>query len=95
MSNLEPKFPLGQTVATPGALAALAESGQEPSEFLRRHECGDWGSTLDPQDVTENEFSLTNGLRLMSEYVTSKGVHLWCITEADRSSTCLLLPEEY
>src|SRR4029078_11448530 len=57
------KFPLGQLVATPGAAAALARNSQEPSEFLRRHWRADWGE-VDADDAKENEFSLTNELRL-------------------------------
>ena len=38
-----PKFPLGQMVATPGALQALAEAGEEPLTYLSRHISGDWG----------------------------------------------------
>jgi len=85
---------LGQIVATPGALAAFGESGEQPGEFLRRHACGDWGD-LSEEDRKENEFSLVNGFRLLSSYTLSSGTRIWVITEADRSSTTLLLPEEY
>ncbi len=87
-------FPLGQVVATPAALCAIEKSGQQPGEFLGRHVSGDWGD-LDKHDVEENEFSLQHGLRLLSAYQTSAGEKLWVITEVDRSSTCILLPEEY
>ena len=43
MNRLLPKFPLGRIVATPGALQALEEANQNPFEFLRRHQAGDWG----------------------------------------------------
>jgi hypothetical protein len=89
-----PRFPLGQLVATPGALAALVASGQAPAEFLARHQAGDWGD-LCPEDRRANEQALRQGARLLSAYHTAKGVKLWIITEADRSSTCILLPEEY
>ena len=87
-------FPLGQTVATPGALQALEDSGQSPLEFLRRHQSGDWGE-VDREDAAENELSLCEGFRLLSAYSTNKGVKIWVITEADRSATTILLPEEY
>ena len=90
----QPLFPLGQVVATPGALAALQEAGQEPIEFLIRHVTGDWGE-LDAEDIQENEFSLKNDLRLLSAYRTAKDEKLWVITEWDRSVTTLLLPSEY
>ena len=86
-------FPLGQTVATPGALQLLEASGTSPLCLLNRHQRGDWGE-LDPEDVRENETSLRAGFRLLSAY-TVAGQKLWVITEADRSATTILLPEEY
>jgi hypothetical protein len=90
----QPLFPLGQVVATPGALEALAEAGQLPQEFLHRHVTGDWG-TLPPEDVHANEEALTSGARLFSSYTTRLGVKIWVISEWDRSATTLLLPSEY
>ncbi len=87
-------FPLGQIVATPGALAALKRAKQPPTCFLARHAIGDWGE-LEPTDVAENKYSLIHGFRLLSSYQTDAGEKLWIITEADRSATTLLLPEEY
>ena len=87
-------FPLGRIVATPGALQALEAAGQQPAKFLDRHASGDWGE-LDDEDKRENEFSVHNGLRILSAYTTSGGDKLWIITEADRSATTILLPEEY
>jgi len=89
-----PLFSLGQCVATPGALAVLAEAGQTPADFLNRHVRGDWG-TIDPADKGLNEQAIRDGARIFSVYVTAKGVKLWVITEADRASTCILLPDEY
>ena len=93
-SGNRPLFPLGQVVATPGALAALEDADQEPVEFLQRHITGDWGQ-LDEHDRNENELALKQGLRLLSAYQTNKGVRLWVITEWDRSVTTILLPQEY
>lgn len=90
-----PKFELGQIVATPGALQAIRSSGQTPSQFLRRHVNGDWGEHLDGHDYKQNQIALREGGRLLSAYQTRAGEDLWVITEADRSSTCLLLPSEY
>ena len=90
----KPLFPLGQIVATPGALAALEKSGQTPAEFLARHTKGEWGE-LSEEDRKENQFSLQRGFRLLSSYRTHAGDRLWIITESDRSVTTLLLPEEY
>lgn len=88
------KFPLGQVVATPGALAALERAGQLPLEFVARHANGDWGEVSDA-DRQENELSLAHGFRLWSVYTTRLGERLWVITEADRSATTFLLPDEY
>ncbi|MEN6494663.1 MAG: hypothetical protein ABFD16_10260 [Thermoguttaceae bacterium] len=93
------KFPLGQILATPGALRALQESGQSPQFFLARHVRGDWGE-LGDEDKTRNDQALVDGSRLLSAYRTLKGVKLWIITEAadddgHRSATTCLLPEEY
>jgi hypothetical protein len=61
---------------------------------LARHAIGDWGE-LELADVAENEYSPIHGFRLLSSYETDAGERLWIITEADRSATTLLLPEEY
>jgi hypothetical protein len=88
-------FPLGQLVATPGALALLAGAGEDPAVLLARHVSGDWGE-VPPEDARENEHSLREGFRIVSSYpVGGGGARVWLITEADRSLTCILLPEEY
>src|SRR5258708_29181286 len=90
------RFALGQTYITPGAEEALQIAGQTAIEFLRRHMSCDWGSELSEDDVRENELSLQKGFRLLSAYRTGKGRQLiWIITEADRSATTILLPDEY
>jgi len=93
------KFPFGQLLATPGALAALEEAGQNPTEFLARHSQGDWGQ-LCQEDRQLNDAALVDGSRILSAYQTSKGTKLWIITEAAddegrRAATTILLPEEY
>jgi hypothetical protein len=87
-------FPLGQIVATPGAIAALEKAGQQPQEFLSRHVCGQWGDLCE-EDRRENQFSLERGFRILSSYRTNAGEKIWLITESDRSVTTILLPEEY
>jgi hypothetical protein len=87
-------FPLGQVVGTPGALEALARSGQSPADFLDRHAAGDWGE-VDAGDRQANEDALVNDERLLSAYRTKLGERIWIITEWDRSVTTLLRPEEY
>jgi hypothetical protein len=92
--RIGPKFPLGRIVATPAALKALEDSGQTPDFFLDRHVQGNWGE-VDDGDKRLNGDALVNGDRLLSAYRTLRNVRIWVITEADRSSTCILLPEEY
>lgn len=94
VTERKPLFSLGQVVATPGALDALTRSGQSPLEFLTRHVRGDWGIVCE-EDAEANEQSLKDGSRILSAYRTSLNEKLWVITEADRSSSVLLLPEEY
>ncbi len=91
---IKPKFPLGQVLATPGALDALEDSGQTINDFLDRHVQGDWGE-LCQEDWRANETALEQGCRLLSAYTTTNGEKLWLITEWDRSATTLLLPSEY
>lgn len=94
VNDKQPLFSLGQIVATPGALEAIAAAKQTPDEFIRRHHIGDWGDLVE-EDIRENEFSLKNNLRLHSAYLTKDGVKIWLITEADRSVTTILLPQDY
>jgi hypothetical protein len=88
------RFLLGETYITSGAEEALMIAGQTAIEFLRRHMTLESGELSD-DDVRENELSLRKGLRVLSAYRTSRGTRLWIVTEADRSSTTVLLPEEY
>jgi hypothetical protein len=91
---ITPRFPLGQLVATPGALDALIEAGQSPVELLARHARLEQGE-LCAADQRENEYSVDKPLRIFSAFKTSAGAKVWIITEADRSATTILLPEEY
>jgi hypothetical protein len=86
------RFRLGRIVATPHALAKLTQ----PDILLaiQRHQAGDWGD-ISPEDARENELSLQEGFRLLSVYHSSAGVKFWLITEADRSVTTVLLPQDY
>src|SRR5438105_11082702 len=88
------RFALGQTYVTPGAEEALMIAGQTGIEFLRRHMSCDFGELSD-EDVKENELSLREGFRVLSAYRTARGQKIWIITEADRSSTTILIPSEY
>jgi hypothetical protein len=99
MKMLAPKFPLGQVVATPGALEAMQESGQTPDFFLDQHAQGNWG-IVGAEDWRLNDEALKDGSRVLSAYLTLRGRKLWIITEATndnghRESTTILLPDEY
>lgn len=85
-------FRLGQLVSTPNALAQLQHS--DILTALQRHQAGDWGD-VDKHDADANNRALEEGSRLLSAYRTSAGVKFWIITEADRSVTTVLMPEDY
>jgi len=87
-----PKFSLGRLVATPGALTSVPR--HDITTALSRHVSGDWGE-VGPEDWQTNEDSLVQGLRLLSVYYTADQTKFWIITEADRSGTTVLLPEDY
>jgi hypothetical protein len=88
------KFKIGQLVITPGALAAFTESGENPWAFMVRHMAADWGE-VDQEDWKLNDEAVKEGTRILSAYTLKSKVRIWIITEADRSATTILLPEEY
>ena len=88
----EKLFPLGQIVITRGALDSLHPA--DVCESVLRHARGDWGE-CGPEDAAENERSLRKGFRLFSVYRDRSGEKFYIITEADRSLTTILLPEDY
>jgi hypothetical protein len=97
--RLEAKFPLGRLAATPGALEAMAASGQTAEFFFARHASGDYGKVSE-EDQKLNDEALAHGDRILSGYRTLKGARLWVVTEAaddngHRAATTILLPEEY
>ena len=91
------KFPMGRLVTTAG-VNDRASSDEAFARFVRkslqRHEQGDWGD-LSAEDKRENEFSLKKGFRLLSAYENGSQPKIWIITEADRSVTTVLFPDEY
>lgn len=86
------KFSLGRIFATPAALAVLTP--QDILLALNRHAVGDWGDVSN-DDKEANERALKDGSRLFSVYISANGVRFWVITEADRSATTAMLPEDY
>lgn len=94
MMSLAPRFALGLICMTPKALFVLACGTDKASRYIARHVSGDWGD-LDDHDKHQNDLALKHDLRILSAYTTTSGEKLWIITEADRSITSILLPEEY
>ncbi|WP_186188641.1 hypothetical protein [Burkholderia gladioli] len=93
-SDFVSRFALGQVLATPGALSALLLARASLSGLLMRHAAGDWGD-VSLHDWRENELAIELGHRLMSSYTLPTKSRIWVITEADRSVTTALLPDEY
>ncbi|MBN9519772.1 hypothetical protein J0H58_14820 [bacterium] len=87
-------LPLGRLVAPPGALAALDATGESPAGFLARHQGGDYGEVSD-EDRKLNEAAVRAGERVLSAYRLRDGTAVWVLTEADRSSTTIMLSSEY
>jgi hypothetical protein len=91
-STSEPKFPLGRLLATPQAMQTL--NPDDVRKAISRHAVGDWGDLCE-EDLQANQFALDENLRLLSVYQDRSGTKFWFITEADRSATTVLLPEDY
>ena len=87
------RLPLGAVYATPGALHLLDRARVSATTLLARHAGGDWGD-IPPEDAAENRLSIAQGFRVLSSYPMADD-RIWIITEADRTSTTLLLPSEY
>jgi hypothetical protein len=85
-------FRLGRIVSTPNALQSLTQD--DILSGIQRHQAGDWGN-LGDDDRAANDRALAQGGRIVSAYNAMNGTRFWLITEADRSRTTILLPEDY
>lgn len=92
VSSEKMKFGIGHIYITSNAMQVLAE--EDTREGLRRHMSCDWGD-VGAEDWKWNDQALEQGTRLLSSYKSVKGEKFWIITEADRLSTTILLPEDY
>lgn len=98
----EEDLPLGMLTITPGALELFETYGSHGQLYLayclKRHITGDWGN-VDQEDWQTNDDSRATGGRILSSYILDPNMatttKIWIITEADRSSTTILLPSEY
>ena len=97
---MQGKFALGLVLMTPGAVAALKQVAGDSymlfaADLVSRHQSCDWG-VVSAEDAAENELSVRQGFRILSAFdLPGDAARIWIITEADRSVTTLLLPEEY
>jgi len=85
-------LPLGRTVVTANARNVLSDA--DINTALTRHQSGDWGEVCE-SDRRANNTAVKNDERILSAYTSSIGDKFWVITEADRSYTTVLLPEDY
>ena len=95
-SALPTRFQTGRLIATPAALATLLEHNITPLSLVTRHVSGDFGH-ISHDDRQANEHAIEHGGRILSSYQleTVSTLCVWVITEADRSSTCVLMPDDY
>jgi len=100
METTAVKFKLGQIVATPPALDALARNNCTGMTYIKRHATGDWG-VLSDEDKEANNQSIEDGSRILSAYLLPDETKIWVITDAavdgreERLATTILLPEDY
>ncbi|ALS66599.1 MULTISPECIES: hypothetical protein [Pandoraea] len=88
------RLPLGRLLATPAAVDAIQSAGASIYALVNRHACGDWGD-LPEADREQNDLSVVSGRRVLSCYPLGGELKVWIVTDADRSTTTILLPEEY
>lgn len=91
-SHFSSTLELGDVYATPGALERITQ--EDIIKAIERHRKHDWGEVCE-EDWESNNESVEMGYRILSQYTASNGTVFWIITEADRSATTILLPEEY
>lgn len=94
MSDSRPRLPLGRLFITPAAQNALEAGGVSIFVLVNRHARHDWGE-LCPEDREQNNLAIQSGARVLSNYRLPDGKRIWIVTEADRSVTTVLLPEDY
>jgi hypothetical protein len=92
--GVKPVFTLGHVVATPGALTAIENSGQQPGDFLAHQMIGAWGE-VPPEDIKENELSLQRGFLLLSAHHTSGSDKLWGLLKPTVRLSVFCWPKNY
>jgi hypothetical protein len=95
----KPRFRLGKIIGTAAAVKTMAEAGIDPQGLIQRHARGDWGEVSEDVQLANEQSArttfTTNRPRIFSSYTLGTGKTIWVYTEADRSVTTFLLPEEY
>ena len=86
------KFKLGRISVTPNALTSISQ--EEILVSIQRHQAGDWGEVT-PESRMANDHALKVGTRIRSVYHSVRGIPFWILTEADRSKSTVLLPQDY
>ena len=86
------KFKLGRIMVTPNALTSITQ--EEILVGIQRHQAGDWGDVT-PESRVANDHALKAGMRIRSAYLSACGIPFWILTEADRSKSTVLLPQDY
>lgn len=93
-ASIEPLFRFGALIYSAGIHALTRTGALDPLPYLRRHLCGDWGD-MSEDDLRDNDAAAIYGTRLLSSYQIAPGQKIWIITEADRSMTTILFPDEF
>lgn len=94
-SKITALFDLGDVHVTPGAGVVLQESGESHAPYIARHLMGDWGEMVNAGDAAVNDMAVRGAGRLLSAYMTDRGMEIWVVTSWNRGRTVVMLPEEY
>lgn len=97
------KFEIGRLVASRGIMEQIESEALSDNDFrtfinksFERYIKCDWGD-LDEEDKALNDNAVERGdLRILAAYIRPETKEkIWIITEADRSYTTILFPNEY
>jgi hypothetical protein len=92
------KFELGKLYLTCGVNNLIAEDKKFAKfvlECVKKHAAGEWGKICEEDKISNEEAVRFGNLRILSAYKNRNLPKIWIITEADRSATTILFPDEY